>query len=83
MLWIRLWVSEPCYQHQNAFKRRYQTLKRMTNRLMDRTSTPPKLWFLALNYCRRGLGLGGRADVENGHFLFVLLYVLKTRDSTY
>ena len=23
----------------------------MTNRLMDRTGTPPKLWFLALNYC--------------------------------
>ena len=29
----------------------------------------------------RGLGLGVRANVANDHFLFVSLYVLKTRDS--
>ena len=50
MLWIRLWVSEAHYQHHNALERRYQTLKRMTNCLMDRTGTPSKLLFLALNY---------------------------------
>ena len=40
-LWIGLWQSEPHYQHHNQFERRYQTFKRTTNRLMDRTGTPP------------------------------------------
>jgi hypothetical protein len=50
LLWIGFWCSEPYYQHQNMFERRYQTFKRVTNRLMDRTGTPPHLWFLCLCY---------------------------------
>jgi hypothetical protein len=50
LLWIGNWCSEPYYQHQNMFERRYQTFKRVTNRLMDRTGTPPHLWFLCMCY---------------------------------
>ena len=50
MLWIQLWFSEAYYQHQNPFERRYQTFKRIVNRTMDRTSTPPELWFLCMSY---------------------------------
>ena len=50
LLWIGFWCSEPYYQHQNMFERRYQTIKRATNRLMDRTNTPAQLWFLCLCY---------------------------------
>ena len=50
LLWIGLWQSEPHYQHQNKFERRYQTFKRTTNRLMDRTGTPPFLWLLCMTY---------------------------------
>ena len=50
MLWIQLWFSEAYYQHQNPFERRYQTFKRIVNRTMDRTSTPPELWFLCMTY---------------------------------
>jgi hypothetical protein len=50
LLWIGYWCSEPYYQHQNLFERRYQTFKRITNRLMDRTGTPPHLWFMCICY---------------------------------
>ena len=32
------------------FERRYQTFKRLVNRTMDRTNTPPELWFLCMCY---------------------------------
>eukprot|EP00531_Pseudo-nitzschia_arenysensis_P008891 CAMPEP_0116125882 /NCGR_PEP_ID=MMETSP0329-20121206/6042_1 /TAXON_ID=697910 /ORGANISM="Pseudo-nitzschia arenysensis, Strain B593" /LENGTH=1908 /DNA_ID=CAMNT_0003619941 /DNA_START=154 /DNA_END=5877 /DNA_ORIENTATION=+ len=50
ILWIQLWFSEAYYQHQNPFERRYQTFKRAVNRLMDRTNTPPELWYLCICY---------------------------------
>ena len=50
MLWIGIWTSEPYYQHQNPFERRYQTIKRIINRTMDRTGTPPSLWLLCTEY---------------------------------
>lgn len=50
LLWIGFWCSEAYYKHQNTFKRRYQTFKRIVNRTMDRTGTPPELWFLCMNY---------------------------------
>ena len=50
LLWIGLWNSEPHYQHQNPFERRYQTFKRIVNRTMDRTNTPPHLWFACMCY---------------------------------
>ena len=31
LLWIGSWCSEPYYQHQNLFERRYQTFKRTVN----------------------------------------------------
>ena len=48
MLWIGYWWSEPYYQHQNMFERRYQTFKRTVNRLMDRTGSPLETWFLCM-----------------------------------
>ena len=50
ILWIKLWFSEAYYQHQNPFERRYQTFKRIVNRTMDRTGTPPQLWYLCICY---------------------------------
>ena len=50
LLWIGFWQSEPYYKHQNMFERRYQTFKRTVNRTMDRTGTPPELWFLCMQY---------------------------------
>jgi hypothetical protein len=41
-LCIKSWQSEPYQQHQNAAERRYQTIKRATNRLLDRTGVPPQ-----------------------------------------
>eukprot|EP00536_Pseudo-nitzschia_multiseries_P015981 jgi/Psemu1/219753/e_gw1.991.23.1 len=53
MMWIGLWQSEPYHQHQNLFERRYQTFKRIVNRIMDRTGTPPHLWLLCMTYVGR------------------------------
>ena len=39
-LFIDDWKSEPHYQHQNFSERRYQTLKRQTNTLLDRIGIP-------------------------------------------
>lgn len=50
LLWIGYWCSEPYYQHQNLFERRYQTFKRVVNRTMDRTNSPPELWYLCMQY---------------------------------
>jgi hypothetical protein len=50
ILWIQLWFSEAYYQHQNPFERRYQTFKRIVNRTMDRTGTPPEFWYLCMCY---------------------------------
>src|SRR6056300_1992305 len=44
------WQSEPHRQHQNPAERRYQDIKRLTNRLLDRTGAPPECWLLALSY---------------------------------
>ena len=49
-LFIEDWQSEAYHQHQNPAERRYQDLKRIANRLMDRTGSPPSLWLLALQY---------------------------------
>ena len=50
LLWIGLWFSEAYYQHQNPFEQRYQTFKRIVNRTMDRTGTPPQFWFLCMSF---------------------------------
>ena len=44
------WQSEPHQQHQNPAERRYQTVKQMTNTLMDRTGAPPETWLLCMSY---------------------------------
>jgi hypothetical protein len=49
-LCIKSWQSEPYQQHQNAAERRYQTIKRATNRILDRTGAPPNTWLLCLKY---------------------------------
>ena len=50
MFCIQLWFSEAYYQHQNPFERRYQTFKRIVNRTMDRSGSPPELWLLCMQY---------------------------------
>ena len=44
------WQSEPHRQNQNYAERRYQSVKRLANKLLDRTGAPPSLWLLALRY---------------------------------
>jgi hypothetical protein len=41
-------VAEPHQQHQNPCERRYQTLKTMTNTLLDRSGSPACTWLLCL-----------------------------------
>ena len=49
-LCISDWQSEPHQQHQNPCERRYQTLKSMTNTVLERTGSPAYLWLLCLQY---------------------------------
>jgi hypothetical protein len=47
---IGAWQSKPHQQHQNPAERKYQTLKRMVNTLIDHTCSPGYTWLLALMY---------------------------------
>jgi len=47
-LFIGSWQSEPHQQHQNPAERRYQTVKRMVNTVLDRTGAPAYTWLLCL-----------------------------------
>ena len=49
-LCISNWNSEPHQQQQNPAERRYQTVKRMTNTLLDRSGSPASTWLLAITY---------------------------------
>jgi hypothetical protein len=49
-LCIPSWQSEPYQQHQNPTERRYQTIKRAANRVLDRTGTLDYTWLLCLEY---------------------------------
>ena len=42
--------SEPYHQHQNPSERRYSTMKRFVQLIMDRVGAPAFLWFLCLQY---------------------------------
>ena len=44
------WQSAPHTQHQNPAERRYQTIKRITNTLLDRTGAPSSTWLLTICY---------------------------------
>jgi hypothetical protein len=41
---INNWQSEPHQQHQNPAEKRYQTIKKCTNRILDRTGEPAHAW---------------------------------------
>ena len=49
-LFIRCWQSEPYKQQQNPAERRFQTVKRITNNVLDRTGAPAFTWLLCLMY---------------------------------
>jgi hypothetical protein len=49
-LCIETWQSEPYHQHQNAAERRYQTVKRATNRILERSGAPVYTWLHCLQY---------------------------------
>ena len=42
-LFIEDWQSEAYHQHQNPSERAYQDIKRISNRLLDRTDSPASL----------------------------------------
>ena len=42
------WKSEPYYQHQNPAERRFQTVKRTTNTVLDRSGAPASVWLLCM-----------------------------------
>ncbi len=42
------WQSQPHHQHQNKCERHYQTIKAMTNKVMDRKGIPAAAWLLCL-----------------------------------
>ena len=42
--------SEPYHQHQNKAENRYQTVKRMTNAIMNASGCPASAWLLCLEY---------------------------------
>jgi len=44
------WQSEPYHEHQTPAERRYQTVKRYTNGVLDKSGAPSKAWLLALLY---------------------------------
>jgi hypothetical protein len=47
---IDSWQSEPHRQNQNPSERRYKTVKRMTNTLLDRSGSPASTWLLCILY---------------------------------
>ena len=49
-LFIRSWQSEPHRQHQNPAERRIQTVKRMTNNVLNFTGAPAFTWLLCMMY---------------------------------
>jgi hypothetical protein len=44
------WQSDPHQQQQNPAERQYQTVKAITNTILDHTGSPAYLWFLCLMY---------------------------------
>ena len=49
---LPLWQCETKYQNQNSAENRYETVKRHTNRTMDRSGALPAAWLLCLvNVC--------------------------------
>jgi hypothetical protein len=47
---IGAWQNEPLQQQQNPAERHYQTAKRMTNTVTNRTNSPAYTWLLVLLY---------------------------------
>ena len=47
---ISYWQSELHYQRQNIAKRRYQDIKKRTNKILDWSGAPSSLWLYALSH---------------------------------
>ena len=47
---VSMWQCDTKYQSQNTAENRYQTVKRHTDRTMDRRGAPAAAWFLCLVY---------------------------------
>jgi hypothetical protein len=76
-LYIGAWTSEPHGQNQNTMERRYQTLKRITNLVMDRSGCPASCWLAPLFaiccygtqlHCMSIAQLGSPTDYSPWHF---------------
>jgi hypothetical protein len=50
LLHIGDWQSEAYMQHQNFAERCWQDVKRITNTILDRSSSPENTWLLAVQY---------------------------------
>jgi hypothetical protein len=62
-LHVGQWQSEPHQQHQNPCERRCQTLKTMTNTLLDRSGPPACTWLLCLAHVAVLLNLNFNATL--------------------
>jgi hypothetical protein len=47
---IKDFQCEPHHQHQNYAERHIQEVKKLTNALLDHTSSPPSLWLLCVQH---------------------------------
>ena len=47
-MFISLWQCESKHQHQNLAERRWNVVKRFTNRTLDRSGAPPGMWLFAM-----------------------------------
>ncbi len=47
-MFMSLWQCESKHQHQNLAERRWNVVKRFTNRTLDRSGAPPGFWLFAM-----------------------------------
>ena len=65
------WQSEPHQQQQNPAERKFQTVKRMTNTVLDHTGAPASTWLLCLMYVCFILNLAASASLGGHNPIFV------------
>ena len=71
-LFTQDWQSEPHQQNQNFCERHCQDMKRTSNKLMDRTGSPPETWLLALKHASHLLNHMSNASLDSKTPLQVL-----------
>ena len=49
-IFIPQWQCKTHYQHQNPAERRFEVVKRLTNRTLAKYNVPSKFWLLCMTY---------------------------------